>query len=210
MSSRPKEGSVKTIAVASATRLCATTSGSLADAKNSCPADLLGGFSLSDPTTLPLADGLPSPVSIGVCSRPAKPESIRALFNKDGLIREVGGIMKKTQVWWASERDLVVDLVNSRTVVVECPLPLGDTKTTNVPKAAHEKKHKPSPMPLFVSQNTVHRGILTVHAVLWSIKPSSFRARTGCWSLRIALASTCRTRSRVTLKILPTSSSVYV
>ena len=43
-----------------------------------------------------------------------------------------------------------------------------------------------------------------------SRKPSSFRARTGCCSLRMALASTCRTRSRVTLKILPTSSSVYV
>jgi len=39
-------------------------------------------------------------------------------------------------------------------------------------------------------------------------KPSSLRARTGCWSLRMALASTCRTRSRVTLKIRPTSSSV--
>ena len=33
-------------------------------------------------------------------------------------------------------------------------------------------------------------------------------ARTGCWSLRMALASIWRTRSRVTLKIRPTSSSV--
>jgi hypothetical protein len=41
-----------------------------------------------------------------------------------------------------------------------------------------------------------------------SRKPSSLRARTGCCSLRMALASTWRTRSRVTLKILPTSSSV--
>jgi hypothetical protein len=41
-----------------------------------------------------------------------------------------------------------------------------------------------------------------------SRNPSSFRDRTGCWSLRMALASTWRTRSRVTLKILPTSSSV--
>ena len=41
-----------------------------------------------------------------------------------------------------------------------------------------------------------------------SKKPSSLRARTGCCSLRMALASTWRTRSRVTLKILPTSSSV--
>ena len=39
---------------------------------------------------------------------------------------------------------------------------------------------------------------------------SKKRARTGCWSLRIAFASTWRTRSRVTLKIRPTSSSVYV
>jgi len=45
---------------------------------------------------------------------------------------------------------------------------------------------------------------------LWSRKPSSLRARTGCWSFLMALASTCRTRSRVTLKILPTSSRVYV
>ncbi len=44
--------------------------------------------------------------------------------------------------------------------------------------------------------------------VTLSRNPSSFRDRTGCWSLRIAFASTCRTRSRVTLKILPTSSSV--
>ncbi len=44
--------------------------------------------------------------------------------------------------------------------------------------------------------------------VLWSIKPSSLRALTGCWSLRMAFASTCLTRSRVTLKILPTSSNV--
>jgi len=39
-------------------------------------------------------------------------------------------------------------------------------------------------------------------------KPSNFLARTGCCNLRIALASTWRTRSRVTLKIRPTSSSV--
>ena len=51
----------------------------------------------------------------------------------------------------------------------------------------------PPPPPLDISRN-----------------PCSLRARTGCWSLRIALASTWRTRSRVTLKILPTSSSVYV
>ena len=41
-----------------------------------------------------------------------------------------------------------------------------------------------------------------------STKPSSLRLRTGCWSLRMAFASICRTRSRVTLKILPTSSNV--
>ncbi|GEM_PF-2576218 len=46
--------------------------------------------------------------------------------------------------------------------------------------------------------------------VMFSRNPSSLRARTGCWSLRMAFASTCRTRSRVTLKIFPTSSSVYV
>ena len=41
-----------------------------------------------------------------------------------------------------------------------------------------------------------------------STNPRSLRLRTGCWSFLIALASTWRTRSRVTLKILPTSSSV--
>ena len=41
-----------------------------------------------------------------------------------------------------------------------------------------------------------------------SRKPSSCRLRTGCWSLRTALASIWRTRSRVTLKMRPTSSSV--
>ena len=41
-----------------------------------------------------------------------------------------------------------------------------------------------------------------------SRKPSSCRLRTGCCSLRTALASIWRTRSRVTLKIRPTSSSV--
>ena len=51
-------------------------------------------------------------------------------------------------------------------------------------------------------------GLWIVYTVLWSRKPSSLRERTGCWSLRMALASTCLTRSRVTLKILPTSSSV--
>jgi len=49
---------------------------------------------------------------------------------------------------------------------------------------------------------------ITNHAVLWSMKPSSLRDRTGCCSFLIAFASTCLTRSRVTLKILPTSSSV--
>ena len=41
-----------------------------------------------------------------------------------------------------------------------------------------------------------------------SRKPSSCRLRTGCCSLRTALASIWRTRSRVTLKIRPTSSRV--
>src|SRR5262245_11279926 len=41
-----------------------------------------------------------------------------------------------------------------------------------------------------------------------SRKPSSCRLRTGCCSLRTALASIWRTRSRVTLKMRPTSSSV--
>ena len=41
-----------------------------------------------------------------------------------------------------------------------------------------------------------------------SRNPKSFRDRVGCWSLRTALASICRTRSRVTEKILPTSSRV--
>jgi hypothetical protein len=45
-------------------------------------------------------------------------------------------------------------------------------------------------------------------ATLPGKNPSSFRARTGCCNLRMAFASTCRTRSRVTLKIRPTSSSV--
>ena len=43
-----------------------------------------------------------------------------------------------------------------------------------------------------------------------SRNPSSIRLRTGCCSFRTALASICRTRSRVTLKIRPTSSRVYV
>jgi len=38
---------------------------------------------------------------------------------------------------------------------------------------------------------------------------SRYRLRTGCCSFATALASICRTRSRVTLKIRPTSSSVY-
>ena len=41
-----------------------------------------------------------------------------------------------------------------------------------------------------------------------SRNPSSLLARTGCWSLRMAFASIWRTRSRVTLKTRPTSSSV--
>ena len=41
-----------------------------------------------------------------------------------------------------------------------------------------------------------------------SRKFSSCRDRTGCWSFFTALASICRTRSRVTRKIRPTSSSV--
>ena len=48
----------------------------------------------------------------------------------------------------------------------------------------------------------------TTGTVLWSRKPSSLRALTGCCNFRMAFASTCLTRSRVTLKILPTSSSV--
>jgi len=52
------------------------------------------------------------------------------------------------------------------------------------------------------------RYVLAVPNRALSRKPWSLRARTGCCSLRMALASTCRTRSRVTLKILPTSSSV--
>ena len=41
-----------------------------------------------------------------------------------------------------------------------------------------------------------------------SRNPANCPLRTGCWSLRTALASICRTRSRVTLKIRPTSSRV--
>src|SRR5438067_1550725 len=41
-----------------------------------------------------------------------------------------------------------------------------------------------------------------------SRKPSSCRLRTGCCSLRTAFASIWRTRSRVTLKMRPTSSRV--
>ncbi len=48
----------------------------------------------------------------------------------------------------------------------------------------------------------------TAGATMRSKKPDSLRERTGCCSLRTALASICRTRSRVTEKILPTSSSV--
>ena len=39
-------------------------------------------------------------------------------------------------------------------------------------------------------------------------KAAQCLARNGCCSLRTALASICRTRSRVTEKICPTSSSV--
>lgn len=42
-----------------------------------------------------------------------------------------------------------------------------------------------------------------------STKLARARARYGCWSLRTAFDSICRTRSRVTEKILPTSSRVY-
>jgi len=45
-------------------------------------------------------------------------------------------------------------------------------------------------------------------ATLPGKNPSSFRALTGCCSFRIAFASIWRTRSRVTLKIRPTSSRV--
>ena len=41
-----------------------------------------------------------------------------------------------------------------------------------------------------------------------SRNPLSCLLRTGCCSLRTAFASICRTRSRVTLKIRPTSSRV--
>ena len=43
-----------------------------------------------------------------------------------------------------------------------------------------------------------------------STNPASCWLRTGCCSLRTALASICLTLSRVTLKIRPTSSRVYV
>ena len=41
-----------------------------------------------------------------------------------------------------------------------------------------------------------------------SMKPDSSSLRAGAYSLRTALASICRIRSRVTLKMWPTSSSV--
>ena len=49
---------------------------------------------------------------------------------------------------------------------------------------------------------------LAALAASTSRKPLSCLARTGCCSLRTALASICRTRSRVTLKMRPTSSRV--
>jgi hypothetical protein len=41
-----------------------------------------------------------------------------------------------------------------------------------------------------------------------SKNPTNSWLRDGCWSLRTALASICRIRSRVTLKMWPTSSNV--
>lgn len=80
-------------------------------------------------------------------------------------------------------------------------------------QASHAPKQTPAPIGTGVSGGLALRAEV---CYAWGCgpdrlrKPSSLRARTGCWSLRIALASTWRTRSRVTLKMRPTSSSVYV
>jgi len=81
------------------------------------------------------------------------------------------------------------------------------------PPEARAPVHHPHARPASASQTApgVHRNppLITLGAPLrQSMKPESSSLRAGACSLRTALASICRIRSRVTLKMWPTSSSV--
>ena len=88
-------------------------------------------------------------------------------------------------------------------MIIEC-------QADGASRFGHKKRHCP---------RSVERGQAVSHAtdlsdrdhwsrIRQSRKPTSSWLRLGCWSLRTALASICRMRSRVTLKMCPTSSSV--
>ena len=79
--------------------------------------------------------------------------------------------------------------------------------SSNVESAICRSGRRPSRAQKKTAGRLATGGWWPVQPVL-SRKPSSCRLRTGCWSLRTALASIWRTRSRVTLKIRPTSSRV--
>ena len=100
----------------------------------------------------------------------------------------------KPKIFWQSER-LLVKLQKIYTTNKASQIKTGP-RVYDYTQAGSFNRVTPSAAYLSISSSSP------------SMKPASLRLRTGCCSLRMALASTWRTRSRVTLKIRPTSSRV--